>query len=35
MKINAVNLINNDSKMKGMADTVDDVLVIKGIRLWK
>lgn len=35
MKINArVNLINNDSKMKGMADVVlDDVLVIKGIRV--
>ena len=35
MKINArVNLINNDSKIKGMADVVlDDVLVIKGIRV--
>ncbi len=35
MKINArVNLINNDSKMKGMADVVlDDVLVIKGVRV--
>ena len=35
MKINTrVNLINNDSKIKGMADVVlDDVLVIKGIRV--
>ncbi|OQB13491.1 MAG: putative septation protein SpoVG [Firmicutes bacterium ADurb.Bin193] len=35
MKINAkVNLINNDSKMKGVADIVlDDVFVIKGIRV--
>lgn len=35
MKINTrVNLINNDSKIKGMADVaLDDVLVIKGIRV--
>ena len=35
MKINArVNLINNDSKLKGVADIVlDDMLVVKGIRV--
>jgi len=35
MKVNArVNLINNDSKLKGVADVVlDDVLVIKGVKV--